>query len=570
MAISDYGVNFNGRRIVHPGAYDAIDATAMTTSTPGSLNIPVVLGQADAGQSGVIHDFTNAEDAAAYLRGGDLVTALNIMFSPVPEGGGGASRVKVIIVNKTVQASLATGGIKATAVEYGAGGNKILTKLEDGTIPGTKKYTATRWDLDISEVYDNVGAVVRISYTGPEPYAAVNVIAANGKATKIEIKVGADKASATTDLSIDLTAEEFSTIDAVVRHIHSVLNYSAVLVHPESSGMSSSRLDAATEIDIKAADSYLMAIKGDLIQRINGHSDLVTVETAEDTLPLKNFDYTYLAGGSSGTVPTSWAESLSLIKRDFSDILVILSSDESIQAEALSHIGAMEKRNQKQVLFTGGASKESVTRVKQRAASLNNSRAVIAYPGIYRKEHQGGKVPLPGYFTGALLAGRAAGLPPGEPMTFDYFSVLGLDVDLLAGDPEVDDLITSGVATLEKAENGGFRLAQAVTTYLGSNNSLYREISVRRSADSLSERVRKTLQDKFVGKRKGGAATILQSSVTTAVIGELEQAIRDGDIVAYKNIVVRVQGSAVYVDFQAAPDEPTNYILITTHFVPEQ
>ncbi|MOA55662.1 hypothetical protein D3C78_1794910 [compost metagenome] len=78
--------------------------------------------------------------------------------------------------------------------------------------------------------------------------------------------------------------------------------------------------------------------------------------------------------------------------------------------------------------------------------------------------------------------------------------------------------------------------------------------------------MRKTLEDRFVGK-KGLRAT--SASVTTATIDILEQAIKDGDITSYRNIVVRMVGTVIYVDYQVAPAEPTNYILVTSHFVPE-
>ncbi len=48
-----------------------------------------------------------------------------MMFSPSPEGGGGASLVGVIVANKTVPATATIGGVKFTAAEYGEGGNKI-------------------------------------------------------------------------------------------------------------------------------------------------------------------------------------------------------------------------------------------------------------------------------------------------------------------------------------------------------------------------------------------------------------------------------------------------------------
>ncbi len=70
MAINQYGVNFNGRRIVHPGAYGSIDDSAMVVTSDGSSNIPIVIGTADSGKSGEVLWYTGAEDARSELGGG--------------------------------------------------------------------------------------------------------------------------------------------------------------------------------------------------------------------------------------------------------------------------------------------------------------------------------------------------------------------------------------------------------------------------------------------------------------------------------------------------------------------
>ncbi|MNC53345.1 hypothetical protein D3C81_2241640 [compost metagenome] len=74
------------------------------------------------------------------------------------------------------------------------------------------------------------------------------------------------------------------------------------------------------------------------------------------------------------------------------------------------------------------------------------------------------------------------------------------------------------------------------------------------------------MEDRFVGA-KGLASSA--ASVVTSVVDVLEKAVKDGDILSYRNIVVRIESSVVYVDYQVAPVEPNNYILITSHFVPE-
>lgn len=564
MATNQYGVVFNGRRITHPGAYDATDASQTTVISGGSVNTPIMIGTADAGEPGKVLWFTDANDVANQLGGGDLVTAAQLMFSPIPEGGGGASIVGVIVANTTAKATKTVGGIKFDAKNYGDGGNRIQVKLENGTTAGTKKVTTFRWDTEQMETYDNLGALINIQYVGASAYASVTVTQTSGKATLLETKVGVDQATAVTDVSLDLTNSRFATIEDIVRHLNSLSGYDVSFVdYGKNAELTSDMLDALTQTNIKTAPVVLKGVAGDLELQLSKYSELVT---ADVTGAITNFDYNYLTGGSRGTAPASWATYLDLVKKQFSDVLVILSGSQAIHAEALVHVQQMEQRQQKQMLFTGGVAGESITQVKQRAAMLNSSRAVLAYPGIYHKSVSNGKVALAPYFTAAMVAGRVCGVDASEPVTFDYFNLVGLENDLLAGDPQIDELIASGVCTLERVQNGAIRLVQGVTTYMGPNNPLYREISVRRGSDKLSDTMRKSMEDAFVGK-KGLRATA--SAVETKAIDVLEQAIKDGDITAYRNVVVRFVGSIVYVDYEVAPVEPINFVLITSHFVPD-
>ena len=103
---SQYGVMFNGRRIIHPGAYDATKAEGITVITGGSMNIPIMVGTAESGESGKVMWYSDSTSLKNDLVGGDLVTASELLFSPIPEGGGGASVVGVVVANPTTQASL--------------------------------------------------------------------------------------------------------------------------------------------------------------------------------------------------------------------------------------------------------------------------------------------------------------------------------------------------------------------------------------------------------------------------------------------------------------------------------
>lgn len=557
MAIINYGVMFNGRRIVHPGAYDAIDASAMLVSTPGSLNRPIVVGEADAGTPGKVVWFSTAPAARAYTVGGELPTAIDLMFSPSPEGGGGSSVVGVLVTNALTQAQLVAGGLTQTAQVYGEGGNRISTKLED-SVNGSKKFTVSRWDTDDLEVFDNLGTVIKIQYKGTKAYAGMTVTANAGKATSLVIKTGADAGTATVETTVDLTDSRWDTVGELGRYLGSISDYDVSFT---DSQLESSKLDAIANVAFKATPAYVMAVGGDLVYQVNNLSQLVQVSL---TGTLANFPATYLTGGSKGVSASSWATHFDTIKREFSDILVVLTADQSIQAEALAHVGQMELRGQRQELFVGGGLGETVDQIKRRALLFNSSRAVVAYPGIYAKDTTGQTKLLPGYFTAAMVAGRASGVDPSEPLTFDYFNLIGLENDLVAGDPDVDDLITSGVATLERVFGGGIRLAQAVTTDL-TPGSPFRELSIRRGADALSTKVTRALEARFVGK-KGLAPTITDISLATKEI--LTQAVKNEEISAFRNITVTFEATVVRVDYEVAYAEPINYILTTSHYVP--
>lgn len=552
---------FNGRTITQPGAYDATDTSGLTVNSTSSVNIPIVIGQADSGTPGKLLWYSSASAVEDDLISGDLVTAAKLMFSPVPEGGGGVSTMGVIIVNNSTKATLTSGGLQLTATRYGEYGNQIQAKMEDGTIAGSKKITLYRWDTSNLEVFDNLGAVFKLTYTGSSAYAGVAVTVTNGQATQIQTKVGTDAGSAAVDVTVDLTNSRYATLEDVVSYFNSISGYTAEYVnYSRNADLSAVLLDSVSDVNIKSG-AYLMALKGDIEKQLGDYSTLVD---ATVTGTPANFGYSYLSGAVKGDVPASWADYFALARSAFSDVLVVLSSSEAIHAEALAHVQEMENRKQKQVLFTGGDVGESITRVKQRAATLNSSRAVLCYPGIYHKSVGDGKKALPAYFTGAMVAGRVCGVESSEPITFDYFNLIGLEVDLIEGDPSIGDLINSGVCTLERVQNGAIRLVQGVTTYLGATDVVFKEISIRRGSDKVSSIMRKGLEDAFVGN-KGLPATA--SAVVTKATDILDKAIDDDDITAYRNIVVKFDGDHVYVDYEVAYVEPINFVLLTSHFI---
>lgn len=567
MSRVTYGVKFNGRTIVHPGGYDHIDASGMEIVNQSSDNLPIVLGEAISGEPGVVKWFTSATDAKQYLRGGELYEAMDMIFSPDNGQGSGASAVGVLVVNPTTQASLTQGGLSILSKEYGEGGNKVQVTVSQGTMTGTKKLIVSRWDLGLSENYDNLGGLIKLQYTGESAYASVEVVYSSTTPSKIVTKVGTRKEDAQEDVSISLDDGQYPDIASIVKYFQSLSDYSASFVNYRNAGMSVTGIDKLDATPIKGTAGVIKGVKADIIYQANTMSEIISIDDKKSTGTLQNIDHIYLSGGTKGQVPSSWSKHFETLKRQYANILVVLSSSEAIHAEALAHINMMETRKQKRILICGGGLLENVERAKERASLLNSSRAISVYPGIYHSSHDGGKNPTPAYMSGALIAGKICGVDPAEPITFDTVNAIGLANDLISGDTEIDDLITSGVLTLERVLNGGIRIVQGITTYLDSNNTLYREISVRRGADAVSDYVTTNLEKAFVGK-KGLRATA--SAVETKAMDLLDYCVNTLQyITAYRNIRVTFANTAVYVDYEVAPAEPINFVLVTSHFVPD-
>jgi hypothetical protein len=286
-------------------------------------------------------------------------------------------------------------------------------------------------------------------------------------------------------------------------------------------------------------------------------------------LPLKNVGWAYLTGGSEGTATsTDWSNALDKLQSEKVDILVPLTTDEGIQQLALAHVNYMSTNGRKERTMVVGhplALETDVEGLLARARNFNSSRTVLASPGIMRYDRFGNLVELDSRFTACCYAGMAASSPVEEPLTFDYINSVGLTHRY--DDSELDQLLLGGVAPVEFIEDKGYRIVQSLTTWLKSDNTLYREWSVQRIADAISIDVRTELEDSFVGTPgRSDTAGRIKNKVKTF----LKEYIRIGRIISFTEPTVVIYGGVAYVEYGVSPTEPINYILVTTHFKPSR
>lgn len=139
-------INFNGTSIIAPGAYSVLNTDLLTTSQLGESGIVGIVGEADAGQPGVLDIITAGQFQSAKRRykSGPIARAIQLLANPSndPAIPGGASTIIVYKTNASTQAAknlvhdlaASSGIIALTDRNWGVDGNKINIQLSQGDV----------------------------------------------------------------------------------------------------------------------------------------------------------------------------------------------------------------------------------------------------------------------------------------------------------------------------------------------------------------------------------------------------------------------------------------------------
>ena len=457
--------------------------------------------------------------------------------------------------------------------DYGVLTRQTQVKYGDGSIETTKKLTVYNWGDNRYETFDNIGATIFLSYKGSMRYVVAEVkhgtsVSTSGKAERLIIWAGEDEASAEEYITIDLTDDRFRRIKSIVDYISSFEEFECSSYDKMINDILSSDLDEM-KIDIRNQSGTLLAYWADLTKRVSDQSMYITI-TRQDTSAKEpmDFDFISLADGDNGIVPSSWVDYFDKFAAHPITYLVPLTGDESIHAEAREHVINMSNSaGRERFLIIGGWVGESHTRAANRAKSHNSDRVQLVMPGFYDRDGNNSELALyPPYLTAAMHAGRVAFLPNGESATYNYYNVDALEYELQPD--QINSLLRNGVTCLEFVMGKGQRLVQDITTYSNEDSvSLRTERSVRILADTFNKQLRELLEELYIGV--GGSRSVV-TSCQNAVISFLKEKLRIEEILSYKNVSVKKDGKALYVEYEVAPVEPNNFVLITGHFYSEQ
>lgn len=604
-------VFFNGRLLTTPTVASQVFDQGMLDQQPATGNTLAIIGVSSGGAPTTPEWLRSISEARAYLKGGNLLRAVEMAFSPSNETAGPQSIVAVrlnVATNATLDLADSASRTVCTvsSTDFGVANNSIKVKIESGTHNGKKVSVAQGTTLYRGDDLDYEYFTVR--YKDPAKSGYITIAdAADGSDTTVtlETKTGTVYTTVAT-----IRCSNYPTIGELVNRINaegdgSTAGFIATIGAAMDEKSSIATMENTTGLarhDITYVASPIsdgMTVTGH-VQAIvdwmmSGSDSLVdAARTPQGTLGCANQAYLFLSGGTDGADPTidEWLDCLEALENEDVQWIVPLCTDptiaEDVWAATNAHVEFMSNQGKRERrAFVGcattGETIDAVSGTSGYAVELNSDRVAFCYPGIYHYNDSAiymnrSMTLYPSCFTAAILGGAFAGINPGETMTNRTLNVMGIESPggiSISSPGDTDDLINGGVLGLYKDRKGVVRVARACSTWLADNRYNRVEISTGCAVDYTCREVREKLQT-FVGKKASPTTlqsvnamvdSVLRNLATPEPIG-LGLLVGDSAHPAYKNISSSIVGDVLRVTFECSPAIPINYILVSVHVTP--
>lgn len=560
---------FNGQLLVTPTVASQVDDSQMADNSVSAGNTLILIGRSENGEPNIPLSFQSPTNARRVLKGGPLLKAIELAFSPGAQLSGPGEIIGVR-VNPALQSSGVlkdvdgTDSIDLASTDYGENTAQISVKVEAGTDSG--KRITSQWGNNYY-VGDNLElGSFSIQYEGVEVTGEMDITA-----SQIKLYAPAATLLHTIELSVD------KTIQQVVDRVNSFADFTATLVVGSGEKPALNALDPTADEDIKTAAYGVTANIQAIIDWINSISEgFITASRSATAVKVPdNIASQYLSGGSDGTTTNDeWSNAFAMLQTVSARWIVPLSADAAIHAMAAAHVtfmsgpGKSERRS-----FVGGAYGSTIAQAQAAAFVTNNDRVALCFPGIFEYNDAEQLVEHDAYYLAAMVGGAFAGLPPGEALTNKSLNIKGLTAEV-RNPVDTDDLINAGILSVYRS-NEGYKVARSVSTWLVDDKYNRVEVSAGLATDYVAETVRKTVMN-VIGKKASPVTVALLESDIDTVLSELAKPepaglgiiVGDDRNPAYRNIQIEIDGDAILVEFECSPVIPANYGLVTIHAVP--
>lgn len=578
MAVREYP---QGKQI-RPGVTVTTNTDALSGVATDSDKALMLLGEASSGKPQTVYEITSYQQAKGIFRGGELLDAIEAALSPSTAISGGT--ILAERVGAATQGTFTAGGLTLTSKMYSSDANKIQTSLTQTTFNNTYSLQVVLADDAYQQTYTNLGPIFGIAYNGSQPYASVSVaVDADSKlANKLTLKVGADNKSAAEVATFVLGKGKYTKVNSLAADIDGIDGFSASYYPSGTKNIDSIYLDALAETQvpiIKSGDTttqplYLTSLGGDIANVLSTYDDLLAAAYDPSKGEPTPYALTSLTGGTSPQIlPSSWSTEISQFANEDGYFLCPLTSDISIQAEALAFCEDRVSAGDPRALLVGGGIKETTTATINRATSLEttNAKVLVNATSATRLMSDGTVKDLPGYLVAAMIGGVASGIGIGQSVIHKDLDLV--DVDQKFTSSQLDALASAGAVAVEFVRNRGtqeFRITDDITTASPeSSDPTVSELSVGESTDFLVGDLRQLLDKQYIG-----SPTLLTSpgDIKATVSSFLLSKENNGEIEDYEEngITVTIIGDTVNITMQVVPVRAIKYITVGLNYISKE
>lgn len=542
-----------------PGTQVIIDSTGLEGSATDSTKAIVVFGSATSGEPNQLYNLTSLSQAKEIFKSGDLVDFAEIAWSPSTDTVG-AGNIYAARVDSAQQATLTKGNLTINSEVWGASANNISLTLEDNTLTNSKRLTIDDGVLNDREVYDNLGNIFTVSYSGSQAVATIAI--ASGVLT---ISAGADAEHVDPIATYKLV--NYSDLMTIISDINNHDGFDAEFTPFGEKGVSPVLLEEQSG-DLKSeGDFTVKAVAADIALQTE-YSGLVSI-VAKDNTTVANFTG-QLSGGSNGSVPASWASSFQILAEQdapYAYYVVALSPDATVHAELSAFVTEQAASGFPLVSIVGGNAGESISKLLGRQRALYSSRVAMTAIEPIVTMSDGRSLSVPPYLATAFIAGIASGIPVGDKVEYKHLRISGLARSFTYD--QLNQLHQNGVIVAEKvrgiSNNGSYRVVSDVTTQNTKSDPVQSELSLREITDFLAVELKDMLDSTFVGTRATDtSASIIKAHVSSFFLQQMNA----GVIQTYSedNISVVIENGIARINAILSPSRGINNIYMTLDY----
>lgn len=539
-----------------------LDASSLGAANSRSEKPLVLIGSANGGEPNVPHVISNFAQARDLFRGGELLDAIEMAWNPSPNISG-AGKIVAIRSDQATQAKLTQGALTFTSKLYGVDANSIQVEMTNNALTSSKRVSVYFTKERYEKVYDNIGNIFTVRYTGTSAVATVEVqVDSTSKlATKLVLKAGADAGSATAVRTYELGEGVYEDVHVLVNDINNLPDFEAkMIVLGGNKNIQTQYLDVLASTDIKAKDVTVKAVGADLETQM-ANDTYVEVSVDRTQAVPATIALTSLSGAETEPAPASWASLFEAISGLDAYYITPLTSDAAIHGELSQFLRDESNAGMHLRGIVGGGLGESEDELRSRQMNLRNSRVGVVGDSGTRRMADGRVYNFPAYMYAALVAGIASGLEVGEPLTYKKVNIEALDRKF-TGD-QLDQLNNSGVIMTEFVRtrtSSHFRIVSDPTTYNVTTEPVQNRISLGEVSDFLTTELREVLDNEFIGTRiRSTSASIIKNRVESFLD---QQKKVNGLIVDYSpdDVQVVISGNTARINLTVQPSQGLDFI----------